>query len=105
MGSTDGDIRGSRRRLENLVTTAAIQNDIYNKRSESLAIRLITAASQDQAHGVYLRRHFDGTPLFLLFGQLEHAMQSGALQTQGLINRHRIHPVEDGVARRCRALS
>ena len=75
VGSTDGDIRGSRRRLENLVTTATIQNDISSKRSESLAIRLITAASQDQVHGVYLRRHFDGTPLFLRFGQLEHALQ------------------------------
>ena len=62
------DVAGSRHLFENLVTTAGIQHQVYHHRSERLAVVLREQSLRKDISGMYFRRHFDGTPLFLRYG-------------------------------------
>ena len=74
VGTQKGEqsIDGSRHKAETLMTSAAVASQLFRTKSEALALELLGQVSQGRLHrGLYLRRHYDGSPIYVKYGDLQ----------------------------------
>ena len=78
VGTQKGEqsIDGSRHKAETLMTSAAVASQLFRTKSEALALELLGQVSQGRLHrGLYLRRHYDGSPIYVKYGDLQGSLE------------------------------